>query len=350
MNEPKSTLHQRLREVADDDGHPLTTDLGDLLGRARQRRTRHHASVAGAVVVTAAALVGSTVGIRAALPDDARPAAHEKSAANPSANADSPGKGEIIRRCLPQLTKYDEFPQYAGTSEVPARQWRIPRDRDYVPGDVVALQHDEGHANPVLCLVPAKGHEQDEVPFSVFEPSVSDPDSVAERCSEEFLPQARHDFSTGEFLGYPARSMADLRDATVAELDSSGPVVEALLLKGREAYSCALSPVTWDAGPQGVTRASSNRYDVWVEGSATGPSAKSITEEDAGYYYAAGVMPTDAARIEFTLDSGSKFTVPVRNGRYAFVHKEPGTSGLLNYDYRVLDADGAVLKTGTDRM
>ncbi|QIX27009.1 hypothetical protein ncot_10700 [Nocardioides sp. JQ2195] len=345
------SLHERLRRAADDTEHPLTTDITDLLGRARHERSRRRTLTARAAVLTAAALIGTTLGVRAVLPDDSRPAAQEEPRSTTPTSADVPlHEGDIVRRCLPQLEKYEELPQYEGTGDTPARQWRIPRERDYRAGDLVALQDRRGSRNRVLCVVPEAGHEHDEVPFSAYEPAASRPAAVAQRCSEEFLPQADLDFRTGEFLGHPDRQMPDLRRATVAAVDSAGPVLEVLLDLGGKHFACALSPVTWDAGPFGVGRTAPEGYAIWVQGSATGASGKSIVDEDATYYYAAGTMPKDAARIEVTLVTGSTFTVPVTDGNYAFVHKEPGTGGVVSYDYRVLDVRGAVLHEGTDRM
>lgn len=345
-------LHDRLRQAADDTGRPMTTDLDDLLDRARARRGRHRMRITGTVVLTAAALVGTTLGVRAALPDDARPAAERQPVTEQSDEPADPALSdrEVIRRCLPQLAKYDAYPQYAGTASHPAAQWRLPRERAYAPGDVVALQDREGNLNPVLCIVPQGGHEHDPVPFSDLEPSASDHRHIAETCSELLLPQPNYDFRTGRTDGFRDEHQPDLRNARVLAVDSAGPVVEAMLAKGDQRFACALSPVRWDAGPAGVTTAANDGYEVWLEGSAIGASAKSIVDEDAAFYYGAGTMPRDAASIEFTLDSGATFRVTVDDGSYAVVHKEPGTRGLERYDYRVLDARGKVLHQGDDRM
>lgn len=351
MNDP---LHNRLRRAADDAGNPPTTDVHDLLGRARVERSRRRTVTAGAVVLTAVTLVGTTLGVRAALPDDrtAPATSGDNQGAHSGDDATTPASlddSEVVRRCLPQLAKYDELPMYADTAELGVADWSVVRARDYSPGDVVALRVRQGGSNPVLCVVPESGQEADPVPFTALDPVASDPARVAELCSERFLPQTTYDPVSGDFEEPTGKSrLPDLRDAEVAAIDSVGPVVEALLVQGGKEYACALAPVTWDAGPSGVGRATARSYRVSADGSATGASAKSITDEDASYYYAAGTMPTDARSIDFTFENGSTFTVPVSHGNYAFVLKDPGLGGLVSYDYRVLDASGQVLHEGSE--
>ncbi|KRF11437.1 hypothetical protein ASG90_16940 [Nocardioides sp. Soil797] len=342
-------LHERLCHAADDSRTPLDTDVEALLVRARRERTRRRGFTAGAVVLTAAALVGATVGVRAALPQDGTtPAASEGDGNRDTRTSASTtlAASEVVRRCMPQLAKYAELPMYDAPDQFPAKEWGVVRARAYGPGDLVALQTRTGQGNPVLCVVPEKGHENDPVPFTDLDPDAARPARIAEQCSEMLLPAA-----DPEQDRVPGRSrLPDLRGATVTAIDSDGPVVEALLTKGDTEYSCALSPMTWDAGPSGVGSTAHDGYEFWTEASMTGPAGKSITKENATYYWAAGTMPKDAASIEVTLENGSTFTVPVTDGHFAVVHKEPGSEGVLNYDYRVLDQGGRVLHEGTDRM
>lgn len=346
-------LHERLRRTADDSDRPLSTDVGDLLGRARRSRRRHRAGVGAAALLTGAALVGTTVGVRAALPDDDRaPVAERSEAAEDGTSAATApaalSDAEVARRCLPQLAKYDDLPMYAETRTLTPEDLEVVRPRAYTAGDVVALRTADDGGNPVLCLVPEEGREDVPVPFADLEPNADDPARLTELCSEMFLPQPTYE--AGSHVPTEPRgksTLPDLRGAEVAAVDSVGPVVETLLVKDGKQYACALSPMTWDAGPFGVGPATKDGYRVSPEGSATGPGAKSITDESASYYYAAGTMPEDARSVEFTFATGSEFTVPVTDGHYAFVLKNPGPGGLVHYEYRVLDRKGRVLHEGS---
>lgn len=351
MNDP---IHDRLRRAADDHGRPLRTDFHDLLDRARTGRRRHCLRMSGAAALTAAALVGTTLGVRAMLPDETtRPAAdrteHERRAKQSAKTDPVLSDAEVIRRCLPQLKKYDAYPQYDGVGSESAGTWRLPRERAYAPGDLVALQDRNGDLGSVLCIVPEKGDEQDPVPFSDLQPDASRPDWVKEMCSELFLPEPDYDFRTGRTDGFRDENQPDLRNADLLGIDSAGPVVQAMLDKGGRRYACSLSPITWDAGINGVQVAGRDGYQVWMNASATGASAKSIVGEEATYYFTSAVMPKEAARIEVTLDGGSSFEIDVKDGAYTVMHKEPGSGGVQHYDYRVLDAQGTVLHEGTDR-
>ncbi|KRF16184.1 hypothetical protein [Nocardioides sp. Soil796] len=346
MNDP---LHDRLRQAADDTGQPLKTDLDDLLGRARAGRSRHRTRIAGAALVTAAAVVGTSLGVRAALPDgEPVPTAGDKLPHSAVQAEEKPlAHDEIIRRCLPQLAKYDDYPMYPDTRKLTAKDWMVSHERDYAVGDIVAL-NALNSGNPVLCAIPEQGSENKPVTFADLDPAADQPARIAEVCSEMFLPPSSFDPESGEVAEAPSPALTpDLRGATVAAVDDAGLIMSALLVKDGEHWTCTLTPLTSDAAITEAGGALPRSYQVAFSGTTSGPDNKSLTKENASYYTAAGVMPRDARSIEVTLATGATFSVPVNDGNYAFVLKDPGSGGLVDADYRVLDAHGNVLGQGS---
>ena len=335
------TLRHQLEQAADDSHRPLTTDVGDLLDRARADRQRHRRTTLAAAVLTACALVGTTLGVRAALPDERGaepgPAAPTRSAPPTTAPLTD---AQVVRRCTPQLQKYAAFPMYAVGP--PARMRLSHPERDYSPGDVVSVSDRRGTWNPMLCLLPEPGREDAPVAFEAFQPRPDEPALIAEVCSELMRPDPTVDPTTG--LPAPGSGPTpDLRGAHVDAVSGAGQVVSALLSLGSDSWQCALSPLDWDSGVTGIDSAGRGLANVGINGSTTGSSNKSIVAEDASYYYAAGWLPRDAARLEVELGSAGLFSVTVKDGAYAFAHRETGPGGLLATRYRVFDKHGEVL-------
>jgi hypothetical protein len=335
------TLHDRLERAADDSHQPLTTDVGDLLDRARAARQRHRRTTLAAVVLTACALVGTTLGVRAALPDErgAGPGPAAPTSGPPSTDAPLT-EAQVVRRCAPQLQKYAAFPMYAGPA---AARLRLSHpERVYTPGDVVAVQDGRGTGNPMLCLLPEPGREQEPVPFETFQPGADDAALISEICSEIFVPDPVFDPRTND-LTPGTGPTPDLRGTDVEAVSSAGPVVVALLGRGRLTWQCSLSPVTWDAGITEVTAAGRGFANASGNGSTTGGANKSIVQETASYYYGAGTMPRDAATLEVLVQGAPPARFTVTRGSYAYAVKVPGAGGLRPSRYRVLDESGAVL-------
>ena len=338
-------LRHRLEQAADDRHEPLRTDVADLVVRARAARDRRRRTTLAAVVLTTAAVIGTGLGLAAALPGgDGEPAPTAPTATtSPSRSTDAAPpvpESQVVARCRPQLAKYADYPMYdAG----PGVRWRPAHpDRDYTAGDVVALQDRGGLGNPVLCLLPEAGHADDPVPFTAFEPAADDTRLIRQLCAENLLPQPQFDPDSGE-VSPGTGPVPDLRGARVVTSTRQGPVVAALLdLDGRP-WSCFLSPVTWDAGLTSVGGAGVGLRNVSVEGATTGGSNKSIVDEAASWYLGAGTLPRRAATLEYLVQGRDPVRVPVRDGAYAFVVRDPGPGGLLPSRYRVLDRAGRVL-------
>jgi hypothetical protein len=227
-------------------------------------------------------------------------------------------------------------------------RWRPAHPgRRYTPGDVVALRDRRGVGNPVLCLLPEAGHAGDPVPFSAFEPAADDTDLIRRLCAENLYPQARFDPGSGS-IAPGTGPVPDLRDARVVTATREGPVVGALLELDGRPWSCFLSPLTWDAGITSVGRAGVGVRNVYADGSTTGGSNKSIVDETASWYLGAGTLPRRAATVEYVVQGRDPVRVPVRDGAYAFVIRDPGPGGLLPTRYRVLDRRGRVLHEQPD--
>lgn len=344
-------LHDRLSAAADDSGTPLRTDLPSLLERAQASRRRRTRTTAGAVLLTSVALVGTAVGVRAVLPsgdqgtDPDRRTPQSVQPATPDAPVPA---DEIVRRCLPQLAKYAANPMYPGLDDATAGQLALVHpERSYTPGEVVAVQDRGGNANPAMCLLPEKGQEQDPVPFSAFDPSPQRPERLLQLCSENLGAGFTLDPETHEVVPLD-EATPDLRGARITAADSNGPVVAAALRLGNEAYSCFLGPVTWDTGVTEVAGSVRSGYTLHQGFTTSGGSNKSIVDETASWYLGAGMLPADAATIELIVGGADAARFPVRDGGYAFVHKDPGPGGLLDTGYRVLDADGKVLHVQVD--
>lgn len=323
-------LHDRLDQAADDTGRPLTTDPIELLARARasQRRRRQlriggvltGAAVLTAAVILAVPLVRGDTGTPAE-PDPSLPAATGKaSEPEPTGLGDT----EIVSRCEAQLQKYFAYPMYS-----PAK-WKVAHDRDYGVGDVVLLEAGRLGGNPVLCVIPEKGQEQQEVPFNRFAADASDPRGIAELCSESFTSTTR---------GEP---WVDLRGAEVVAADGDEDVTVALLRLGNDYYSCSISSPTWDAGLTDVY--GTGRGDIYFNGSTTGSGNKSIVDGAASYYTGAGLTDPLAERIRVIFTDGTVVERPVGDdGEYAVMIRVPGEGGLLDHTTEVLGADDRVL-------
>ena len=323
-------LHDRLDRAADDTGRPVTTDPIELLGRARVSRRRRLQLRTGGVLTGAAALTATAVlAIPLVQGDTGKPAESDPSLPTATGKAGKPAPtdlrdSEIVRRCQAQLQKYFAYPMYS-----PAK-WKVAHDREYAVGDLVQLEAGRFGSNPVLCVIPAKGQEQQDVPFTRFAADTSQPGRLAELCSENFTSL------TG---GEP---WVDLRGAEVVAADGDRDVTVALLRLGNDYYSCSISSPTWDAGLTEVS--TTGRGDVYFNGSTTGSGNKSIVGETASYYIGAGLTDPRAEKIRVTFTDGTVVERPVGDdGAYAVMIRVPGEGGLLDHTTAVLGAGGRLL-------
>jgi hypothetical protein len=254
-----------------------------------------------------------------ALPSSAAPSDVAEQTALPDA--------EIVRRCEPQLEKYFDYPRY-----VPTR-WKVAHDREYAVGDLVQLEAPKFVSNPVLCVIPERGQERQEVPFTRFAASADEPARLAELCSESFASAMR-----GE-----TRTWVDLRGAEVVASDGDQDVTVALLRVGSAYHFCSISSPTWDSGLTDVYAA--GRGDVYLNSATTGSSNKSIVDEAASYYTGGGLTDPAAEKIRVTFADGSVVERPVgADGAYAVMIKVPGEGGVLNHTIEVLGAGDRVLE------
>ncbi|GAA4675017.1 hypothetical protein [Nocardioides nanhaiensis] len=344
MNEHHPDLQRLLAAAADDADRPLRVDPVALLARAsasdRRRRRQRAAGAAGSVValtVGAVLVVPALVGGEPPVPASAPPTQSPATAA-PDEPAGLPA-AEVVRRCEPQLAKYRELPMYSQGRHV------VAHPRSYEPGDVVALDSRDGNGNPVLCVVPEAGAEDEPVPFERFLPDAEDRLEVAEVCAEVnqptpppswFLPRRFRQTDDDE-----QPTWTDLRTAKVTRVDQEGVVTTAVLERGAQAWQCTLSPASWDVGLTEVQP--TVRGPVYLTGSATGASGKSIVAEEATWYTAAGLTDPRAATLLLRFADGTTAQRPVERGRYAVVVRVPGGGGVQGVDVDVLDADGDVL-------
>jgi hypothetical protein len=247
---------------------------------------------------------------------------------------------QVVRRCAPQLRKYADLPMYVVG---PANRLELSHpERHYVPGDVVSVRDRNGAGNPMLCLLPGAGAVQETVPFEAFEPGADEPARIAEVCSEVFVPNPVLD-PQANTLTPGTDPTPDLRGAKVEAVSTAGAVLVALLSRGRMSWQCSLSPLSWDAGITEVTGPGRGFANASGSGSTTGGSNKSVVDETASYYYAAGTLPRTAATLEVLVQGHPPTRFPVDRGSYAYVVKVPGAGGLRPSRYRVLDGSGAVL-------
>jgi len=321
-------LHDSLHQAADDTGRPLTTDVPALLGRARasrQRSLRLRAvgTLGGGAALTAAAVLVVPALVGGSTPRPATPAPPAPPASSKAAEAKTVPDDEIVRRCQPQLEKYFDYPMYR------PERWRVAHDRDYVVGDVVQLDgHSRMGSNPVLCEIPEEGREQRDVPFSRFMADGSDPARLTELCSESALNRRE--------------TFPDLRGGQVLAVDGDADVTVSLIAAGGQTFACVLSSPTWDAGLTDVY--AWGRGDVFLNGSTTGSSNKSIVDGPASYYTGAGLTDPAARTIRVTFPDGHVEERPVRNGAYAVMIRTAGEGGLLETTIEVLGADDRVLE------
>ena len=323
-------LHDRLDQAADDTGRPVTTDPIELLGRARASRRRRQQLRTGGVLTGAAALTAAAVlAVPLVQGDTGTPAESDPSLPAATGKASDPEPtglrdSEIVHRCEAQLQKYFAYPMYS------PERWKVAHDREYAVGDLVQLEAGKFASNPVLCVIPEKGQEQQDVPFTRFAADTSQPGGLAELCSESFTSLTR---------GEP---WVDLRGAEVVAADGDGDVTVALLRLGNAYYSCSISSPTWDAGLTDVYTA--GRGDIYFNGATTGNSNKSIVGEAASYYTGAGLTDPLAERIRVTFTDSTVVERPVGDdGAYAVMIRVPGEGGLLDHTTEVLGAGDRVL-------
>lgn len=137
----------------------------------------------------------------------------------------------------------------------------------------------------------------------------------------------------------------DLRHTDVAAADTVGAVTMALLHQGSHFYSCAVTPVTWDAGIAESGRAYPG--ELSFAGGTTGASHKSIVTESAAWITVAAHVDTAAKTLQLSWPGGPTEQFPVTAGNVAAVFRVPTTGGLQSCAYRLLDGSGRVLEAGT---
>lgn len=342
-----------LDQAADDEGHPVRTDLGDLLDRAQRGRRRQRARTWGAAVaLTAAVAVAAPLAVTnlrfgGATPSPAElaPAAGSASASTtptsvpptttpattpPTTAAVATGlePTEILARCQPQMAKFDRLGR--GEPTVAWDEWKVLHpERGYAPGDMVALgQTSTPFSVNRPCLIPEAGHENDPVSFDDLEPSAAV--ALGQRCSLEM------DSSRG--------SSIDVRGAKVLASMSRGGVTAAVLEKDGKRYSCTLDPVIWRSGGGGATPVRAADSEFLLENTTINikPNAN-VKQPAAAFYYGAGLVSEKAASITVTVTGHAPARFPVTQGRYALVLHLVGEEGLKNFTATVNDAQGKVL-------
>lgn len=328
---PDETLLQsRLGEAADDTGRPLTTDLGDLLGRARKARRRDRFRTAGAAVAATAAValavplglaqLGSgTDGTRVTV----SPAAVTTSAAQPTPTTTTAAaepaltEAEVVARCRTQI---EQFVVLVGWHSGPRSSYYVVHaDRTkYRTGDIVAIgsKLDEPSRELTrLCLIPEQGHEGDPVPLSTFFPAAADTDRMLQLCSEmvEDVPPP----------GKPVVPVADLRGARIALQERTSRVIQlAVTRDDGEFYACTLSTIRHSPfafvqrGPFPAGAELSKRYlNATLNAGGDGASAT---------YFSFGSVPPTVAKIRIELRNGSSFTITPSEGMWVAAREMPG--------------------------
>ena len=168
------TLRHRLEQAADDSRRPLTTDVGDLLDRARAvRADGDRRTTLAAAVLTACALVGTALGVRAALPDERGAGARTRCADAERARRRLPPltDAQVVRRCAPQLQKYADLPD---VRRRPARPGCGSATPSATTPRATWSPSPTGAAPGTRCCAccPSPGSEDAPVPFEAFQPKV----------------------------------------------------------------------------------------------------------------------------------------------------------------------------------
>lgn len=335
-------LRQRLLEAAEGSEPPLRTDLSGLLGRARAERRRRRALPALALVACiavgvplATARLGPDAG---AGPRPAAPAAPSPRATTTAQGTTSTAQivnaplanAEVVRRCAPQMAKYDAFPRWRQTSG-PTSGWSVVNaDRtQYRTGDVVAIQERDGGPGR-LCLIPQRGRESDDVPLTYFLPAVSQGSLIAQICSEAE--------STG-------RPVPDLRRATVITAQRTDTVLSAVLRDKGQRFGCTIPATAMSGNVYFETRGPLPASPSLEAGFFSSASLSTKTKPAAGVvFWGNGVLPTNVSTLELRIPGQSPVTFPVRDGAFGFAYEAPRTQEA-NVDVVLLDRNGKVLYT-----
>jgi hypothetical protein len=345
-------LTDRLRAAADDTGQPLHTDVDELLGRAKAARTRQRVgrgAAAVAITTTLAVAVPFAWGSlsldqgtdnRSVAPAASTPmASTAPSSATSSAPARTPlTEDEIVARCAPQLTKYNDLPRWRGGAAnpvippVPADAWFVVNKArtTYRAGDVVALGETKYQTIQRLCLIPEEGREGDPVPFENLVPTAEDHELITQVCSEAEVVSSR---------GAP-----DVRDADVLVAQRTGDVLIAALSRGPDYFACTIPLPTLsdrvefeNRGPLRPLR----ELRVGLSSAVMGPKAGPVSSV---YYWGNGFLPPQVATISLEVRGRAPVRFPVRDGAYAVALEVPITR-IAPVRYTLLDAKGQVLHT-----
>lgn len=336
-------LKQRLEEAADDTGHPLRTDLGDLLARARRARRRDRVSTVGvAVAATAAVALAAPLaaGTLAGRSDSgSRPVAGASQGAATAATtpAHTPARTTptrltsdmIVQRCLPQLS--------LKSPDLLPRDWELAYpDRTYAVGEVVGIRATRfPDSPPVLCLIPGAGHEREPVPARAFLPRAEQHELITQLCSQ--------------ITPYSASgTRVDLRGGTVVAAASSDGRVAAVVNRSGSSYACTLEGLAerWATGSLYPAQTPRRLVDtnVFVAGVAIGVKSKGTP---TAYYWGAGRLPEGAAAIVLDFRNRPDRRVDVTNGAYAYVIKQSSAYGLDGWRTKVLTSSGKVMCTSS---
>lgn len=335
-------LHDGLRRAADQNEPPLRTDPHTLLERAQRHRRRSRNTRLGGVAAGVAAL---SVGAAAFLPGilntaDDQPAGDRLQVATaPSGSASAVlSEQDVLARCQSQIEATNDF---YGDAAPELGKLTVAHPGQYRVGDVVALTEEgAGTAKPSGEAEPTKGGsatvsvlcgltEDGEDPAAIVDPSPSDTAHLRQRCEQQ--------------QGGTSEKPADLDDATVVDTVEVDGNKLALLGAGGTYYQC-----TWAASPSdngfAATGTAGAVGDVNYAGFVAGSAGKSLTPGSGSYTYGSGVTDPAAASIVLTsTEGGAEVTVPVTDGRYAFIEHDPDADSLIAYDWEVRAADGTVL-------
>lgn len=335
MNDDLIELSRSLHAAVDD--HVVATP--DLLPVARRTRTRRRIGMAtaGAAVLVGVAVALTQMLPRAALAPDvaASPSVATPSLPTPPSTISVLSSAEIVRRCAPQMVKYEQIrtPSFTPFPHTP-QGWAVAHSTfTYREGDIVALvEPGVSGGFLALCRIPAVGGDGIDVPFTAFDPSRLAPAQQVMRCSEQLT-------SLDSAAPY---ATADLRGSTILASQTTDRTGILMLHNSSRDYLCTLIPIESLSSHHSVT-------PVSAEVRSYKPSFRGTSMSDATstYFSAAGWLPADAASIEFSVGGVVVHRVtPGGDGAWVAAWKVDGSQALTGVSFTARSAIGTVLATG----
>ncbi len=347
-------LKHLLDRAADDTGRALSTDLDDLLLRARGARRRHRLRTTGSAVVAAALvaavpLTGTHFGPLGESPapstnpassgPEQAPSTSQTPAVSASTTTAAPLTADVIvERCLPQVSN-----AYRDA----ATDWVLTHpDRTYVVGEVVGLvdanppTYDLGDgtvvdsgAAPSLCVIPEAGDEDEPVPASAFQPRPAQHELITQLCSQ-VAPNG------------PGATVPDLRGAELVAVATDGERVAAIARQSGRTYACMLDGLT-DRQVNGGTHPAADvpLKEVQVHLQATSEGVKSQAVTPTAFYWGAGLLPNGISTIVLDFRDRPDERIPVTDRAYAYLVTQAPAYGLGAFRTKLLDTFGAVTCT-----